>query len=119
MILRVRFAKGRPIRRQKGKNRHVALAAGALMGPAALMAYVMGIWRLASDMGAATGFTATGLFSHWQVWIGLGVALQAGGYILNRYASHGRLEVPHFLKLFPTRPKALPRNKRASLASNH
>ena len=75
MVVRIRHAAwGRPIERRHGKNRNLASAFGSLMIPAALMAYVMGFWRLASDMGIAGGFSITGAFSHWQVWMALAVA---------------------------------------------
>lgn len=114
MILRVRFDEGRPIRRQRGKNRHLALAMGSLLIPAALMAYVLALWRLGSDMGAVGEFPFSGIFSHWQVWIGVGAALQLAAYSLNRYGRSGRMEVPSVLTLFssPGEPKPeQPRSK--------
>ena len=104
MIVRIRLHRGRPIRRRAGKNRELAVALGALLIPAALMAYVLSIWRLASDMGMAGTFAISGIFSHWQVWLAVGVALQACSYSLNRYARSGRMEVPKVLTMFPPRP---------------
>src|SRR6266702_4153295 len=49
MLLRIRFGRGRQIQRRKGKNRRLALAFGALLTPAAVMASVLGLWRLAAD----------------------------------------------------------------------
>lgn len=107
MILRIRLQRGRPIQRKQGKNRHVALALGALLIPASLMAYVMGFWRLASDMGMAGEFVVTGLFSHWQVWLALAVFLHLGGSILNKYGRGGDFEVPRVLAfaIFPVRSR--------------
>lgn len=49
----------------------------ALMTPAAVVALVMGIWRVAADLGWAGAFLITGgFFSHWQVWIVLAVGLK-------------------------------------------
>jgi hypothetical protein len=101
MILRIRLPRGRPIERRYGKNRHVALASGALLVPVALMAYVLGLWRLASDMGFAGAFVITGLFSHWQVWMILGVALQLIGHALNRYGQGADFRMPRVLPLRP------------------
>ena len=56
MVVRIRLRKGPPVTRKRGKNRHLALACGALLIPASLMAYVLGFWRLASDMGMAREF---------------------------------------------------------------
>jgi hypothetical protein len=103
MIVRIRLKQGRPVRRKRGKNRHLALAFGALLVPAALMAYVLGFWRLASDMQLAGEFGITGLFSHWQIWIGLGFLLHVTASALNRYGRGGDFEVPRLLsfRLFP------------------
>jgi hypothetical protein len=103
MILRIRLQSGRPIQRKRGKNRHVASGLGALLIPLALMAYVLGFWRLASDMGAAGEFGITGLFSHWQVWIPVAVLLQMTAAALSRYGRGGDLQLPR-LMTFPMRP---------------
>ena len=107
MILRIRLRRGRPIQRKQGKNRHVALAFGALLTPLALMAYVLGFWRLASDMGFAGEFGITGVFSHWQIWIGTAAALHIAGSSLNRYGRGGDLHVPRVLAfpMFAPRPR--------------
>jgi len=110
MKVRLRLPTGPPIKRKQGKNRHLAAAAGALLIPASLMAYVLGFWRLASDMGLATGFTIAGLFSHWQVWIALAVSLHVTASILNRYGRAGQFQVPRLLNLriLPFRPRPRP-----------
>jgi hypothetical protein len=49
----------------------------ALLTPAALVALVMGIWRVGTDLGWARAFLiADGFFSHWQVWIALSIGLK-------------------------------------------
>ena len=103
MIVRVRFDLGQPVQRRSGKNRHVALAAGVLLAPIALMPYALGIWRLGSDMGLAAEFPISGIFSHWQLWIAIGAALQLASYALNRYARLGRMTMPP-VTIFPVRP---------------
>jgi hypothetical protein len=86
MVVRIRFGRGRPVLPTKGKNRRVALALSALMTPAAVMASVLGLWRLTADMKLTGEFgIATGLFSHWQVWMVFAALLQGGAWILNRY----------------------------------
>src|SRR5579862_9570020 len=112
MILRIRFPRGRPIGRHDGKNRHVALALGALLTPLALMAYVLGLWRLASDMGFAGEFGITGLFSHWQIWMIVGVALQLSGSLLNRYGHGAEFHVPRVLAFRPHAQKETPPPRR-------
>ena len=97
MVVRIRLRRGRPIQRQRGTNRHLASAVAALLGPAALMAYVLGFWRLASDMGLAGHFGIRGLFSHWQIWVCGGLLMQTAAYALNRYGRMGSFEVPRIL----------------------
>ena len=103
MIARIKLKKGGPVRRRRGKNRHLALAFGSLLIPASLMAYVLGFWRLASDMGLAGEFGITGLFSHWQIWIALAVLLHVMSSSLNRYGRGGDFEMPRILafRFFP------------------
>jgi hypothetical protein len=105
MVLRIRLQRGRPIQKRPGKNRHVASALSALLAPVVLMAYVLGFWRLASDMGLAGEFPFSGLFSHWQVWIPLAALLHIGTTTLRKYGQGGDLSVPRLLTLpsFPPR----------------
>src|SRR6185295_3568272 len=100
MIVRIRLKRGRLIRRKPGKNRELASAFAALLIPAALMAYVLGFWRLASDMGMAGEFGIEGLFSHWQIWIVLAAVLTITSSVLNRYSRSGVMRVPRILQ-FP------------------
>ncbi len=87
MIVRIRFGRGRKIQRGARKNRRLALALSALLTPAAVMASVLGLWRLAADMRWTGEFgISTGLFSHWQVWLVCAGALEIGAWRLNRYA---------------------------------
>jgi hypothetical protein len=49
----------------------------ALLTPASVVALVLGLWRVSSDLGWTEEFLiANGLFSHWQVWIALAIVLQ-------------------------------------------
>jgi hypothetical protein len=49
----------------------------ALLTPAALVALVMGMWRVCADLGwAGAFFIDGGFFSHWQVWIALSIGLK-------------------------------------------
>ena len=97
MLIRIRLQTGRPVQRRRGKNRHLALAGGALLIPVSLMAYVLGFWGLASDMGMAGGSGIQGLFSHWQLWIAGAVVLNVASSVLNRYGRSGEMEVPSVL----------------------
>jgi len=97
MMVRIKLGQGPQIQKKTGKNRLVASAIGTLLVPAALMAYVLGIWRLASDLGMAGEFPIGGIFSHWQVWIALGAALHLASSSLNRYGRGGTLKGPRLL----------------------
>ena len=86
MVVRIRFARGRRVLLAKRKNQKVALALSALMTPAAVMASALGLWRLTADLKLTGEFgIATGLFSHWQVWMVFAALLQGGAWALNRY----------------------------------
>ena len=51
-----------------------------------LAALVLAIWRLGADLNLTGSFAIpSGLFSHWQVWMGAAVLLQVCSLALNRY----------------------------------
>jgi hypothetical protein len=86
MVVRIRFGRGLQVQRKSGKNRRAALALGALLTPAAVMASALGLWRLASDLKVAGSFgISSGVFSHWQVWMACAALLQRCAWALNRY----------------------------------
>ena len=97
MIVRIHFRQGQRLRRTAGKNRRLASASGALLIPVALMAYVLGFWRLASDLGMTGEFAIRGLFSHWQIWVVTAVALQVVASMLTRYGRGGEFHLPRAL----------------------
>ena len=86
MRIRIRFAQGPTVQKKDGKNRHLAVGAAALLTPAAVMAAILGVWRICADIGLAGEFAiASGFFSHWQVWLGIAGVLQVLSMALNRY----------------------------------
>ena len=86
MRVRVRFDKGAHIHRKQGKNRHLALAAAALLMPMALMACVLAAWQLAGDLGFAVRFPIVdGPLSHWVIWVLVAGAMVMLAIRLNRY----------------------------------
>ena len=120
MIVRIQLRQGHPLRRTRGKNRELALACGALLIPAALMAYVLGFWRLASDIGVTKEFAIRGLFSHWQVWIVTAAVLHVAAGVLTRYGRGGEFHLPSALTFRfggepeqPSGPAAEPDDRRA------
>lgn len=91
MLVRVRFAKGPKLgsrRTERGKK--AALALAALLSPAALLASVLALWRISADLNFTNRFAiASGLFSHWQVWLAAAAFLQLCSRVLNRYGRGG------------------------------
>lgn len=88
MLVRIRLQRGPTVRAKKRKNRHVALASAALLTPSAVTAFVLSMWRLGADLGITRAFAIqTGLFSHWQVWLAISVAIQFLAVLLNRYGT--------------------------------
>ena len=86
MVVRIRLSSGTRVRQKPRKNQHVALALASLLTPAAVMACVLACWRVAADLNATGQFPiATGLFSHWQVWLTISASLQFCATLLNRY----------------------------------
>lgn len=95
MVVRVHLRLGEAVSRRLARLRELALATGALLTPAALMALVLGCWRLASDLNLTGEFVISrGLFSHWQVWMVLAGILQTCASLLNRYGRGGREAMP-------------------------
>jgi hypothetical protein len=91
MLVRIRFGKRPPASSKRAKNRRIAQTVAVLLKPAALMAAVLGCWRIAADFNWAGGFAiASGPFSHWQVWLGGAALLQLCSYALNRYGRSDR-----------------------------
>ena len=88
MVVRIRLNYGSVLRKTAAANRQAALIMSSLMTPLALMAGALGCWRIAADLKWTGEFAISrGLFSHWQVWIALAIAVQFGAFLLHRYAS--------------------------------
>jgi len=90
MVVRIRLGKGTKPAIKRSRNRRVALALAALLTPAAVAALVLAFWRLGADLNLTSSFAIpSGLFSHWQVWMGAAAGLELCAFALNRY---GRTE---------------------------
>ena len=86
MRVRIRFGKGLRVGKARRKNRRVALAVSALLTPAAFLASVLALWRVAADLSFTAKFAITsGVFSHWQVWMVVAAVLQTCSRMLARY----------------------------------
>ena len=87
MVVRIRLSYRDTLRKTAVANRHAALVISSLLTPVAVMAWALGFWRLAADLRWTGEFAiASGIFSHWQVWIAVAIALQFGAFFLHRYA---------------------------------
>ena len=94
MKVRIRLNVGPRIKKTTGKNRNTALAIASLVTPATLLAFVLAFWRMSADLGMTSAFPITaGLFSHWQVWLGIALAAQFVTAMLNRYGRDGQFRV--------------------------
>ena len=65
----------------------------ALLSPAAVLALVLGLWRVSADLGWTEAFLiANGFFSHWQVWIALAIVLQvAAVWLASKISSDNKI----------------------------
>jgi hypothetical protein len=90
MVVKIRFGQGPKVERTQRKNRRLALALSSLLTPGALMAAALGFWRLAADLNWTGDFAiASGIFSHWQVWLLSAGMMQLCAWLLNRYGRGG------------------------------
>jgi hypothetical protein len=87
MLIRIRLQYGSKRRKAEAMHRHAALMAASLMTPIAVMAWALAGWRLAADLKWTGDFAIrSGIFSHWQVWVALGILVQFAAFLLHRYA---------------------------------
>lgn len=91
MVVRIRLGKSPRRGARSSKKRRLAQGIASLLTPAALMASILGFWRIGADFHWTSSFAIpSGLLSHWQVWLGGGALLQFCAYALNRYGKTGR-----------------------------
>jgi hypothetical protein len=71
------------VRRTVDTSAQAADVLVALVTPSAVVASVMGLWRLTADLGWTESFPiSAGFFSHWLVWIALAIGLKFGASTL-------------------------------------
>ena len=86
MLVRIRFGHGLRVGKARRRNKRIALAVSALLTPGAFLASALALWRIAADIGWSGKFAiASGVFSHWQVWMVVAVLLQVCSRMLARY----------------------------------
>jgi hypothetical protein len=63
----------------------------ALFAHTALIALVPGAWLLLADLGwtLRSGFAATGVLSHWQLWTALALALFVASWRFRQHSASG------------------------------
>jgi hypothetical protein len=73
----------------------VASASVLVLTPVALLAGVLGVWRLAADPGWTNGFfIAEGVLSRYQLWFAVSIGAQMSALVLNRWVASQRSVVP-------------------------
>ena len=93
MVVRIRLNYEKAARQTAAVNRQATLVAATLMTPVAVMAWVLAAWRLLADLEIAGAFAISkGLFSHWQVWIAVALAVQFAAVWLQRSARRGGMD---------------------------
>ena len=86
MRVRIRFVRHRRVAAKRRRDQRIALMLAVLLTPAAALAAVLALWSLAADLNWANRFAIpSGIFSHWQVWLGAAAVLQFCSRILSRY----------------------------------
>jgi hypothetical protein len=85
MVVRIRL---------KRDPRFDAVYAGlaSLLTLIAVACFILGAWKVFSELGWAGRFFLTGgTLSHWQVWLALGIVLQLMSFRLNRRFARNRI----------------------------
>jgi len=87
MVVRIKWRYVEALEKFRHAHRQATLAAAFLLNALSVGSYVLGFWRLGADLQLTGEFAIPrGFFSHWQVWLSLGILLQVLGVSLNRYA---------------------------------
>ena len=88
--MRIRINLGRIRRLQKPEAATFVSGLRRWLTPVSAVAVALALWRLAYDLHWARRFAISGgLFSHWQVWMGLALLLQVLDTMLGRYHQGG------------------------------
>ena len=91
MVVRIRFSRGPVVNRKWRKDQVLAVlavAVAAVLTPAAVMALVLGIWRIAAGWKLTSSFfIASGPLSDWRLWLATAAVLQLCSHYLNRFGN--------------------------------
>ncbi|MCU1258603.1 MAG: hypothetical protein JWO80_1488 [Bryobacterales bacterium] len=78
MVVRIRITRGTSVAGLKP-------AISSVLTLVAVVCFIVGIWILCAGLGWAGSFVLrSGVLSHWQIWMGIGVAAQLCSFRLNR-----------------------------------
>ena len=66
-----------------------------VLTPFAVLAGVLGAWRLGADPGWTSDFfIADGLLSHYQLWFAIAIGAQTSAFVLNRWVADESIYLP-------------------------
>ena len=86
MIVRIKLRVGPRVMANRNLDSTIASAVASLLTPAAVLCFVVALWRLLADANITEEFVIRGgLLSHWQVWLALGLVIQTVSVLLDRY----------------------------------
>jgi hypothetical protein len=78
MVVRIRITRGTGVSGVKP-------AVSSFLTLVAVACFILGSWILCAGLGWAGAFVVqSGLFSHWQIWMAVGVAAQLCSFRLSR-----------------------------------
>jgi hypothetical protein len=87
MVVKIRFARGAVVSRRSGKNSRIAKLCASVLTMGSITCALFGLWRIGTDLGWTGDFVIpAGLLSHWQVWMGIAMAVQYLSWQLTLYA---------------------------------
>lgn len=94
MIVRIKLRVGPKIMANRNLDSKLASAIASLLTPAAVLCFVVALWRLLADADITEQFVIRGgLLSHWQVWLAMGIAIQTLSVFLDRYGRRPERQV--------------------------
>jgi hypothetical protein len=80
MVVRIRITRGPRVN-------EFASGLAMILTLLSVSCFALSAWKFLSDLGWAGGFfIGQGVFSHWQIWIALAVAVQLVSFRLSRHA---------------------------------
>lgn len=86
MIVRIKLRVWPKVMAKRNLDSTIASAVASLLTPAAVLCFVVALWRLLADANITEEFVIRGgLLSHWQVWLALGLVIQTVSVLLDRY----------------------------------